>query len=150
MMLHELPLESILRPSTNIPNLIPLLSWTFSCFSISNSEIHLLTADPILKMFFTSSQLLRRLFALMVTSGPLISGPFPSHLTSAVLATMDHRARHFSNTLASFLQSFLTALHLSFPCSPPNRAHPTGCLHCFPGLHGNTSKKPQIMISNFQ
>lgn len=144
-MLQELPLEPILQPSTNILNLIPWLSWTFSFSSISNSDLYLLMPDSLLKMFFTSSQLLRRLFALMWTSGPLISGPFPGHLTSPVLATMDHRVRHFSNTLTSLLQSCLMALHLLMPHPPPNGARPTGCFHCFPGLHGNTSKNHWIV-----
>lgn len=123
------PNHSILQPSTNIPNLIPLLSWTF-CFSpTSNSDLYLLVPDSFLKMFFTSSQLLRRLFALILTSRPLIFRSLPRPSDFSVLATMEHRVRHFSNTLISLLQSFLAVLHLSFSCPPSNGAHSTGCFH---------------------
>lgn len=132
------------QPSSNIPNLTPLPSWTF--FSLSDSDLHLLIPDSFLKMFFTSSQLplkVRRLFALTVTLGPLIPH-FPGHLTSAVLATMDHTVRHFSNTLTRLLQSLFTALQVYLPRPSPNPAHPTGCYLYFSRLHCNTIKNHSI------
>ena len=64
-------------------------------------------------MSCTSFQMLRSLFVLMLTFGLLIS-PLPGHWTSAIWASMDHRARHFSNTLFS-----------SHPCLPSPTPLPT-------------------------
>ena len=65
-------------------------------------------------MSFTSFQMLRSLFALMLTSGLLIS-PLPGHWTPAIWAIMGHRVRHFSNTLFSSHPSIFPLLPTPLP-----------------------------------
>ena len=87
-------------------------------------------------MSFTSFQMLRSLFALMLTSGLLIS-PLPGHWTSAIWQSWTTES-DISVTLSS---PHIPPSPLSFSYPSPDLTHPRGCFLCLPLGYTETSAK---------